>query len=76
MRKKFILWDGRAKGGDTDDANAMDTADTEREARRAGSTTWAGHDAIWAEYDFDGREASNERMRTDLPPVSVTKGTI
>jgi len=44
--KRLVLYDGRAMGGDPDDALARDTAETEQEAREAGSTTWAGHDAI------------------------------
>lgn len=49
--KHFILFDGRAKAGDTDNAVIMDVADTEGEARRA-SKSWRDYDVIWYEYKF------------------------
>lgn len=66
--KKFILYDGRAKVMDTDKASIMDVVSSEEEARREGSTTWEGHDAIWCEYDLKGDEIINEVKRFDLPP--------
>lgn len=83
---KFILWDGRAKGGDTDDASVVDTADTEQEAREAGLTQWRGYDAIWFEYTEVIVTADNQDVyigfelgetivlggdpRWDIPPAS------
>ncbi len=68
----FILYDGRAKlpvEGSTDDATVLDTADSESEARHEGRTTWKNHDAIWYEYDDDGKTLTNPRQRWDLPPA-------
>lgn len=45
-KKTYILYDGRAVSGNPDDACVIDTANSEADARDAGSTTWAGHDAI------------------------------
>lgn len=59
---RFILLDGRAKMGDEDDAAVMDTADTEAEARKSGSTLWKGYDAIWSEEGVG--------LRWDIPPAS------
>lgn len=56
----FILYDGRAKSGNIDEADALDTADTEQEARQSGLTMWEGMDAIWYE--------NGEKPRWDLPP--------
>ena len=51
MRKLFILYDGRAKSGDPDEASVMDTARTEGEARKSSKTNWRDYDVIWYEYD-------------------------
>ena len=71
----FILYDGQAKMGDTCAASTLDTAEDEKEARKSGVEDWAGHDAIWAEYDErhtdKGIELINERLRWDLPPAST-----
>ena len=66
--KQFILYDGRAKTGGTDTATVIDTASSEQEAERSGKADWAGHDAIWYEYDLNGDKATNEKARWDLPP--------
>ena len=58
---EFILYDGRARGGETDDAAVLDTADTEKEARHLGKTGWKDHDAIWYQKG---------NPRYDLPPCS------
>jgi len=67
----WVLYDGRAKLGDTDIAAAMDTADTEHEARQALRDDWDGYDCIWAEYDVDPSTGYliNERLRYDLKPL-------
>lgn len=59
---RFILLDGRAKLGDEDDATVMDTAETETDARKAGSSLWKDHDAIWSEEGIG--------LRWDIPPAS------
>jgi len=65
----FVLFDGRARSGDTDDAQVIDTANTEREAKRITrenmSVIWMT-DAVWYQYDLDGKTLINERMRDDL----------
>jgi hypothetical protein len=53
--KQFILYDARAQGGDTDEAVALDTATSEREARRI-SRQHVGEGAVWYEYDVEGKE--------------------
>ncbi len=58
---KFILFDGRAKDGDTDDASVLDTAEDEHEARQSGREDWEGHDAIWL-------DVATGNLRWDLPP--------
>ena len=67
---KFLLYDGRAKSGDTENAWVMDTAMTEDEARREGNTTWKGHDAIWEEVrEVEPGVVEAVRLRWDLPPA-------
>jgi len=56
-------------GGDPDDALAMDTAETEQEAKESGNTTWASHDIIWYEYEQQGDELVNGIPRFDLLPM-------
>jgi hypothetical protein len=69
MSTMFVLYDGRAKTGDTDDASVLDTADTEAEARCAGRTAWQDYDAIWYEYEQRGDRLMAGKARWDLPPV-------
>jgi hypothetical protein len=84
---KFILWDGRAKSGETDEATVLDTADTDEEARKSGLNEWHGYDAIWFEYTeiivtvdnqavYKGFELGETIVlggdqRWDLPPASA-----
>lgn len=70
---RFMLYDGRAKSGDTESAAVMDTADTEAQARKAGKSDWRGYDAIWfesrvVEQRADGSQVVEETPRWDLPP--------
>jgi hypothetical protein len=65
-KKVFILYDGRAKYGDTDDAAVLCTAGSEREARHDSRTTFSRIDGIWYEYDLVNNEAVNEQVRWDL----------
>ena len=70
MKKTFVLYDGRAVI-DTDDALVMDTASTEKEARRVGVDVWEGYDYIWWEYDITQKGTlSNGVCRADLPPCN------
>lgn len=73
--KQFILYDGRAKTGDTDVAQILDTAETEIEAREEGASR-RGEDGIWYEYDVQApKDPSgtpilvNGKARWDLPPA-------
>ena len=69
--KLFVLYDGRAKGGDTDEASVYVSAVTEAEARRDGKHYKNFQDGIWYQYDSDEKgNLSNERPRWDLPPTS------
>jgi hypothetical protein len=63
--KCFVLYDGRAKSGDTDDAAVLITAHSEQEARHDGRH-WSGYDAIWYEYDVVKGVAINEKPRWDI----------
>ena len=70
-RKVFVLYDGRAKYGPTDDASVYLTAQSEREARENSEEFEEFDDGIWAEYDLNEKdEAVNERLRWDLPPAA------
>ena len=51
----FLLFDGRAMAGDTDDATVMDTADSVKEAWAASRQCWRNVCAIWYEYKFDDK---------------------
>lgn len=64
-KKVFILYDGRAQSGDTDDASVLCTASSEREAKRD-SRTFYHVSAIWYEYDLINNEAVNEKRRGDI----------
>jgi hypothetical protein len=77
----FLLYDGRAKGGDPTDAIVMTTATNEAEARREGETSWKGYDAVWYEYQFTTVEGNGKHglpksdkcevlVRYDLPPCN------
>ncbi len=65
--KIFVLYDGRAKGGDPDDAMVLDTANSASEARKA-SGMLHEYDAVWYEYTIgaDGVTAEKETMRSDI----------
>jgi hypothetical protein len=69
MSKLFVLYDGRAKFMDTDDATVMDTAESVAEAR-ATSENWRDHDAVWFEYNVqhegDTEVLHDETMRADI----------
>jgi hypothetical protein len=71
--KVFVLYDGRAKVGDQDNALVITTAPTEAEAREVGETTFKSYDAIWFECDVvekdDGDFLENGTPRWDLPPA-------
>ena len=65
-RKLFVLYDGRAKDGDTDRAAILVSANNEAEARKD-SRDWRGYGAIWYEYDVGvSGGLESEIMRPDL----------
>lgn len=62
--KMFILYDGRARYGDEDNAAVLVTAETEREAR-----SYRGDfnsDSIWFEYKLVDGVAIEGRRREDI----------
>lgn len=66
MSKLYVLYDGRARLGETDDATAYTTERSEEECLRTADTY--GVDAIWYEYDEEGDQLVNETIRYDLSP--------
>lgn len=64
MSKQFILYDGRAHD-DPDDAMVLDTASSEKEAKRI-SRQHEGEMALWYEYDVQGKNLLNGKPRYDL----------
>lgn len=62
-KKMFIVYDGRAISGDTDDAAVLVADDTLREARKDARMFARdyGEVAIY-EYDVNGTELVNERF--------------
>lgn len=64
-RRRFILYDGRAKSGNTDDAAVIVCVDSEREVRSYRDML-LDYDGIWYEYDMMNGKAANERRRDDL----------
>lgn len=62
---QFLLYDGRARSGDTDDAIVLDTATSEKECRRV-SRSHRGEDAIWYEYSVNGEILTEIGPRYDL----------
>lgn len=59
----WILYDGRAESGDTDDATVLETFSSRRDMKGNLYRTWNGHDGVLFEYDVGkGNELVNERM--------------
>jgi hypothetical protein len=56
----FLIYDGRAKGGDTENALVVVTAKTLKEARREAPKH--GADCAIYEYDVVGDQLLNERF--------------
>ena len=65
--KMFVLFDGRAKAGDTDETTVFITARSETEARKDG-LEYKGYDCVWYEFEVEGNILVNPIMRMDLPP--------
>lgn len=65
----FILYDGRAKLGNADDASVFVTAGTVEEAKKLGlDESW--HDGIWYEWKTIGDKLIDGKPRWDLPPAN------
>jgi hypothetical protein len=62
--KAWILWDGRAEAGDTDDACVLEFAGHTRREVKECLYHWRGHDGVLAEYIAypDGAALTNERI--------------
>lgn len=61
-RFSWILYDGRAELGDTDDASVLEAFSSRRDLKQ-NLYTWKGHDGVLFEYDVqNGNELVNERM--------------
>lgn len=57
----WILYDGRADSGDTDDAAVLESFSSRRDLRN-NLFHWRGHDGVLFEYDVQsGKELVNER---------------
>lgn len=62
ITKAWILYDGRAESGDTDDAAVLEAFLSRRDLRR-NLYHWRGYDGVLFEYDVqDGKELVNGRM--------------
>lgn len=67
----FVLYDGRAKFGNTDSASIYITAQTEKEAKKDGKDR-SFDDGIWYQYEVNSKsELINPKVRWDLPPASI-----
>lgn len=51
MRKVWILYDGRAESGDTEEATVIEAIGNGRRDLRDALYNWQGHDAVLVEYD-------------------------
>ena len=65
VKKVYILYDGRAIFGDTDDATVLETQDTKPKYNSA--------DSIWYEYDKENDVAVNGRQMMELPTKEEAK---
>jgi hypothetical protein len=63
--KLFVLYDGRAKSGDTDDATVIVT-EPSANATKKDAFLKKDYDGIWYEYDVVNGELTNEKARWDL----------
>jgi hypothetical protein len=58
----WVLYDGRAESGDTDDAMVLEAFASRRDLK-SNLWHWRGHDGVLAEYDDDGKgNLTNERI--------------
>lgn len=62
MSPFWIIYDGRAESGDTDDASVLEACGNGWQDLRRALWDWRQHDAVLAEYDAEGGELTNERI--------------
>jgi len=58
MKHIFIIYDGRAAGGDTEDASVYESCDTLQEAQKDRKEMFP--DGVIYRYDINGKEMTNE----------------
>ena len=63
-KRMFVLFDGRARSGDTDDAAVLDTADSEAGAKSC-KGDWP-KDSIW--YEYRPSDSGKENEWTEVGP--------
>lgn len=70
MNKVWIIYDGRAELGDTDDASVIEVMMTRRDLKTA-LYNWQGHDGVLFEYDDPNNDArvTNETLIGHLRKV-------
>lgn len=70
MKSLFVLYEGRARCGDTDDASVLDTAESEEEVRDQAQFVIDNFPdgVVWYQYDDIDNNLTNERIRLDLSP--------
>ena len=70
MKSLFVLYEGRARCGDTDGASVLDTAESEQEVRDQAQFVIDNFPdgAVWYQYDDIDNNLTNERIRLDLSP--------
>ena len=58
--KVWIVYDGRAADGDTDNASVLQTCESEKEARQVVRSNIFGRGAVYYEYTFHNGIAEDE----------------
>jgi hypothetical protein len=57
----WVLYDGRADGGDTDDASVLEAFSSRKDLKNSLYRNWNGHDGVLYEYDDHGGKLMNQR---------------
>lgn len=60
--KAWILFDGRAECGDTDDASILEFVGHSRREVKSALRCWKDHDGVLVEYDAKDSELTNEKI--------------
>lgn len=69
--KRYIIYDGRAANGDTDDAAVCEVCDSLQEAV-ANAPEYGGGCVIYS-YDVQGNELVNEQLERIMPEPGETR---